>query len=70
MTDEELENWNKLPCILEVDLKYSKNLHTHSQRLSISPRKHKTARFAVTKLTPNLNDKKKYVVWYKTLKLY
>jgi len=28
MNDEELEKWRELPCILEVELKYSKNLHT------------------------------------------
>ena len=70
MNDKELEKWRELPCILEVDLKYSKNLHTLHNDYPLAPENIKPLDSAVTKLIPNLNNKKKYVIHHKTLKLY
>lgn len=62
----DFENWRETPCILEVELEYSKELHDDLndyplvlERLRIN---------GVKKLIPNLNDKKRWVVNHKTLK--
>ena len=66
MTD--FENCRNIPCILELDLEYPKellDLHNYyilaSERLMINK---------VEKLIPNLNNKEKYVMHYKNLKQY
>lgn len=53
----DFENWRETPCILEVELEYSKELHDDLndyplvlERLRIN---------GVEKLIPNLNDKKR-----------
>ena len=67
MEQDELDHWENMPCILlEVDLEYPHDLHDlHNDyplaRLEVN---------GVTKLIPNLSDKKKYVVHYEALKLY
>ena len=64
----DFENWRELPCILEVDLEYPRELHhLHNdyplalESLTISK---------VEKLIPNLYDKERYIVHHKTLKQY
>ena len=64
MTDDELDDWKHLRCILEVDVQYPEHLHDlHNapERVGIGN---------VDKLIPNLNNKTKYVVHYENLKLY
>ena len=70
MKDKELENWRDIPCILEVDLKYSKNLHDPHNDYPLAPENIKLPDSTVTKLIPNLSNKKKYIVHHETLKLY
>ena len=70
MNDEELEKWRELPCMLEVDLKYSKCLHTLHNDYPLAPENIKLPDSKVNKLVPNLNNKTKYIVHYKTLKLH
>ena len=62
----DFENWRNIPCILELDLEYRKellDLHNYyilaSERLMINK---------VEKLIPNLNDKEKHVMHSKNLK--
>ena len=70
MNNKELENWRDIPCILEVDLKYSKNLHDPHNDYPLAPENIKLPNSTVTKLIPNLGNKKKYIVHHETLKLY
>ena len=70
MNNKELEKWRELPCILEVDLKYSRTLHTLHNDYPLAPENIKPPGSKVDKLIPNLNNKNKYVVHHKTLKLY
>ena len=37
MTEEELENWKEIPCAVEVDLEYPKNLHDAHNDLPLCP---------------------------------
>ena len=55
--NEELENWRNLPCIVEVDLEYPKNLNDSHKDLPLAPEKLTVNK--VKKLIPNLFDKKK-----------
>ena len=64
----DFENWRELPCILEVDLEYPREIHhLHNdyplalESLTISK---------VEKLIPNLYDRERYIVHHKTLKQY
>ena len=66
MTEEELENWKEIPCVIEVDLEYPKELHDAHNDLPLCPESKKTKN-NVEKLIPNLNDKEKYVIHYRTL---
>ena len=68
MNNEEMKNWESMPCILEVDLEYPEKLHDlhndyplASERVTVNK---------VEKLIPNLNNKTKYVIHHETLKLY
>jgi len=70
VNDKELDKWRELPCILEVDLKYSKNLHALRNDYPLAPENIKPSNSKVDKLIRNLNNKAKYIVHYKTLKLY
>ena len=75
MTNKEIENifnnqivqvWEKTPCILEVDLEYSEELHDLHNDYPLCPERVKCDR-GVKKLIPNLRDKNNYVIHYKTL---
>ena len=68
MDKEELQNWKKIPCILEVDLEYPIELHDFHNEYPLAPEKMKVGN--VEKLVPNLRDKENYVLHYKNLKLY
>ena len=68
MNNSELNNWKKFPCFLEVDLKYPYQLHDLHNDYPLAPEQKNIKN--VTKLIPNLFDKKKYVIHHQTLKLY
>jgi len=68
MNDEELENWKKTSCILEVDLECSDKFHDLHSDFPLAPEQAKVNK--VNKLIPNLNRKKRYVVNYQNLKQY
>lgn len=65
---ENIENWRDKPCILEVDLKYPDHLYDLQNDYPLAPERVMVNR--VGKLIPNLNNKEKYVVHHKNLKLY
>ena len=58
--------WEKIPCILEVDLEYPKELHDLHNDYPLCPERVKCDK-GVEKLIPNLRDKTKYVIHYKNL---
>ena len=68
MSDEEISNWKNVPCILEVDLEYPKELHDLHNDYPLAPESIKMG--SVSKLIPNLNNKAKYLLHYENLKLY
>ena len=68
MEPNESETWRKTPCILEVDLEYSKELYDLHNDYPLAPESIKVDK--VQKLIPNLWDKTKYVVHYENLKQY
>ena len=68
MKDSELNIWEKIPCILEVDLEYPKELHDLHNDYPLAPERVKVNK--TEKLTPNLWDKKNYVIHYENLKQY
>ncbi|XP_072018277.1 uncharacterized protein [Amphiura filiformis] len=68
MTPKELDSWDEIPCTLEVDLEYPKELHDRHNDYPLAPERLLVNK--VEKLIPNLNDKKKYVVHHVALKLY
>ena len=68
MTDDELDDWKHLSCILEVDLDYPKYLHNLHNDYPLAPERVKIGN--EEKLIPNLNNKTTYVVHYENLKLY
>ena len=57
-----------IPCILEVDLEYPKELHNLHDDYPLAAEMLMTNN--VEKLVPNLNDKEKEVLHHKMLKLY
>ena len=61
-----IQVWEKIPCILEVDLEYPENLHDLHNDYPFCPEKVK-CKNGVEKLIPNLNDKTKYIIHYKNL---
>ena len=63
---QELNTWNRTPCILEVDLEYPKELHDLHSDYPLAPER-VVCENNVEKLIPNLQDKKKYVIHYKNL---
>src|SRR6218665_2725247 len=69
LSDEELNNWRRTSCILEVDLEYPEKLHDLHNDYPLTPESFTLANSHVAKLIPNLNDKKKYVLHYENLKL-
>ncbi len=68
MSEEELKDWRSKPCILEVDLEYPKELHDLHNEYPLAPERLWIDK--VEKLVPNLNDKTKYVLHHKNLKMY
>ena len=70
MNDIELRTWEKYPCILEVDLKYPKELHDLHNDYPLAPERIMMCKNKVEKLIPNLRDKKKYILHYKNLEQY
>ena len=64
MTEEEMSQWENIPCTLEVDLEYPTSLHDLHNSYPLAP-EHMNG-----KLIPNLFDKTKYVIHHSTLKLY
>ena len=68
MKVDELETWELYPCILEVDLEYPENLHDLHNDYPLAPEQIMVNK--VSKLIPNLGDKKKYVLHYKNLRQY
>src|SRR6218665_1193904 len=70
VSHDELNNWRRISCILEVDLEYPEKLHDLHNDYPLAPESIILANTDVAKLIPNLNDKKKYVLHYENLKLY
>ena len=68
MAEDELKDWRKHSCILEVDLEYPKELHDDHNEYPLAPERLEINK--VEKLIPNLNNKTSYVLHYKNLKLY
>ena len=60
MKVDELEASELYPCILEVDLEYPENLHELHNDYPLAPEQIMVNK--VSKLIPNLGDKKKYVL--------
>ena len=67
MTDDEIDDWKHLSCILEVDLEYPEDLHNLHNDYPLAP--HRVKMGNVEKQIPNLNNKTNYVVDYENLKL-
>jgi len=70
MDKEEHENWRDIPCILEVDLEYPKELHDLHNDYPLAPENIKLEGSTVSKFIPNLNNKQCYILHYTNLKLY
>ena len=66
MKDNELNVWEKTPCILEVDLEYPKELHDLHNDYPLAPEQIEVDK--TKKLIPNLWNKKNYVIHYENLK--
>ena len=66
MKDNELNVWEKTPCILEVDLEYPKELHDLHNDYPLAPEQIEVNK--TKKLIPNLWSKKNYVIHYENLK--
>ena len=68
MTDDQLDEWEHLSCILEVDLEYPEQLHNLHNDYHFAPERVRNRN--VEKLNLNLNNKTNYVVHYENLKLH
>ena len=68
MKVDELETWELHSCILEVDLEYPENLHDLHNDYPLAPEQIVVNK--VSKLIPNLGNKKRYVLHYENLKQY
>ena len=75
LTSGEMENlfnnqivqvWERIPCILEVDLEYPEKLHDSHNDYPLCPERVE-CKNKVEKLIPNLKNKKNYVIHYKNL---
>ena len=62
MTDDELDDWKHLCCMLEVDLDYPELLHNLHSDYPLAAKRVKIRN--AEKLIPNLNKKTYYVVRY------
>ena len=69
MNKRELDVWEKVPSILEVDLPYPERLHDAHNDYPLAPESVECKR-NIEKLIPTLRDKKRYVLHYETLKQY
>ena len=61
-----VEEWEKTPCILEVDLEYPENLHNLHNDYPFCAERIK-CKGGVEKLIPNLQNKTKYIIHYRNL---
>ena len=68
MTDDQLNDWKHLSCIIEVDLDYTEDLNNLYNDYPLAPECVKIGN--VEKLIQNLNNKTSYLVHYENLKLY
>ena len=68
MKVNELETWELYSCILEVDLEYPKSLHDLHSDYPLAPEQIEVNK--ISKLIPNLGNKKKYILHYENLKQY
>ena len=68
MTDDEIDDWKHLSCILDVDLEYPEDLHNLHNDNPLALKRIKMGN--IEKLIPNLNNKTNYIVHYENLKLY
>ena len=68
MTDDELDDWEHLSCIQEVDLEYPEQVHNLHNYYPLAPERVKIGN--VEKRILNLKNKINYVVQYVNLKLY
>lgn len=55
-----------MPCILSVDLEYSKELHDNHNNCPLAPQRLMINR--VERPIPNVYDKERYIVPHKSLK--
>ena len=62
MTDDELDDWKHLSCILQVDLDYSEDLHNLHNDYPLASERVKIGN--MVKLIPNLDNKTNYIVYY------
>ena len=69
MNKSELDVWEKVPSILEVDLRYPERLHDAHNDYPLAPERIVCDK-KIEKLIPSLRDKTRYVVHYETLKQY
>ena len=69
MNKRELDVWEKVPSILEVDLHYPERLHDAHNDYPLAPESVE-CKTKIKKLIPTLRDKTKYVLHYETLKQY
>ena len=67
MTDDDIDDWKHLSCILNVDLEYPEDLLNLHKYYPLASKRVKMRN--VEKLIPNLNNKTNYVVHYENLKL-
>ena len=68
MTDDELDDWKHLICVLEVDLEYPEELHDLHNDYPLAPER--VSIEDIEKRIPNLNSKANFVLHYENLKLY
>ncbi|CAB3993068.1 Hypothetical predicted protein [Paramuricea clavata] len=66
--DDELNNWENIPCFLEVDLECPESLHNYQNCYPLAPERKTVGK--VQKLLPNLDNKTNYVIHHKVLKNY
>ena len=69
MNKSELNVWEKVPSILEVDLHYPERLHDAHNDYPLAPERVVCDK-KIEKLIPSLQDKRRYVLHYQTLKQY
>ena len=69
MNKYELNVWEKIPCILEVDLEYPEQLHDLHNDYPLAPERI-MCKNKVEKLIPNLRGKDRYILHYKNLRKY